>query len=392
MQQPATVPEFIWLQNLEVHDSGSTGIVVSGNTVTVEGCVSYSNTINGFDVTYTTANDINFTDCYAWDNATGFSIPTTTAQYVSYKGCNSHENSTDGFYTASSRIHYVGCFAWSNDDTGFAGALTSNEITYSSCLADSNQYWGFTCFTRSVYEGCIALNTTDTVQSRGGFVIWQNETDIILDGCISTDTQGTKTQDYGVYFDVSGGQDRVIITNCDLRGNNTASIFGAIGAGTRIFNNLLDGVSTISDEVATPEIWMEVMDPLTTLGQYPTVTMANGVTTYVYNQLQVPLEFQQTLTCQVVVVAVNAGNMRWQCDTDFGKICSGEDYLQHSDSVPATNTAMAQDNLECLEISGALTGLGAGDLVGVSFARIGGHVDDTVNASCYYMGIRFRYV
>ncbi len=81
------------------------------------------------------------------------------------------------------------------------------------------------------------------------------------------------------------------------------------------------------------------------------------------------------------------GNLRWSCSTDFGRICVGGPYDAHSDSVAETTTGVTGDDLECLDISGALTLLAADDVVGVGFHRHADDVLDTIGDNVYFLGV-----
>lgn len=128
------------------------------------------------------------------------------------------------------------------------------------------------------------------------------------------------------------------------------------------------------------------------VGDHAGQTMMDGVDTYIRRDIYIPVDFHTLVACHVIVVQGTAAapNMVWTCDTDWGQICVGEDYLEDSDSTGATS-AVPQDDLVCLDISAALTGIAAGDLVGVSFMRDGDAGGDTVGGNVYYLGIRLRY-
>jgi hypothetical protein len=120
--------------------------------------------------------------------------------------------------------------------------------------------------------------------------------------------------------------------------------------------------------------------------------LTDGITVTVYDQISVPMDYQELVTAHVIVVAGGAGNLRRSVDTNWGKMCSTEDYDAQTDAIAAGVVAVLASDVTCLDISAALTAIDVGDLVGVEFARIGGDGTDTVNADCYYLGIRVRYV
>lgn len=138
--------------------------------------------------------------------------------------------------------------------------------------------------------------------------------------------------------------------------------------------------------------WYPAPNPDASIGDHTGQTMADNVDTYIRNELYVPYDFHNLVACHIIVVQGTSAtpNMVWTCDTDWGQICVGEDYLANTDSAGATSQ-MLQDDLVCLSIVDALTGIAAEDLVGVSFMRDGDNIADTVGGPVFYLGIRLRY-
>ena len=84
--------------------------------------------------------------------------------------------------------------------------------------------------------------------------------------------------------------------------------------------------------------------------------------------------------------------MQWSTTTDWGKLCAGENYNDGSDAETDQTTAVAQNELVCIDVSASLTGIVAGDLVGFTFIRRASQAGDTINADAHYLGFRLRYV
>jgi len=144
-----------------------------------------------------------------------------------------------------------------------------------------------------------------------------------------------------------------------------------------------------------PFIFKEVTDADSNVGDHPALVLPDTVDTTMRFQVMAPLEFKELVTAQVIVIQTSTGgppNMQWSTTTDFGKLCAGENYNAHSDAETDQTTAVAQNNLVCIDVSGSLTGLAAGDLVGFTFIRRGTQAGDTINADAYYLGFRLRYV
>jgi len=138
--------------------------------------------------------------------------------------------------------------------------------------------------------------------------------------------------------------------------------------------------------------WYPAPNPDSNIGDHTGQVMADGTDTYIRNEVYIPYNFHNLVECHVIVVqgTTAAPNMVWTCDTDWGQICVAEDYLANSDSASGTTSVPIYD-LVCIDISGALTGIAAEDLVGVSFMRDGNNASDTVNGPVFYLGIRLRY-
>ncbi|GAG62648.1 unnamed protein product [marine sediment metagenome] len=125
------------------------------------------------------------------------------------------------------------------------------------------------------------------------------------------------------------------------------------------------------------------------------VILVDGEDTTIRFQLKVPKGFQDLVRAQVIVVQIATAaspNMQWSTTTDFGGICLDEAYNLHSDAETDQVTALTQNDLECVDISGSLDGIVAEDLVGITFIRRGGEAGDEVDADVYYLGARFHYV
>lgn len=157
-----------------------------------------------------------------------------------------------------------------------------------------------------------------------------------------------------------------------------------------------NGLGPINDGGAgtiLPLIFVEVPNPDSAIGQHRGTQMINGVDTVIGLEFYVPFEFQGLVTAQVVVLQTGdalSGNMVWTVATDAGLICAGN-YADDQDTGGATS-AITQNQLECLDVSAALTALAAGDLVGLEFTRDGDAVADTLAATAFVLGIRLRYV
>ena len=170
------------------------------------------------------------------------------------------------------------------------------------------------------------------------------------------------------------------------------------GTLNRVFRNILeDGQTKLFNDAGTDTILPElpfvfVSDPDGNIGTHPAVVLTDGVDITVRFQIHIPMEFQELVRAQVIIVPGGTGNLRRNASTNFFKICAGEVYNVHTDALAAGEVAVTINVGECLDISGALDGIALGDLIGVEFTREGSHANDTVNANCYFLGFRGQYV
>lgn len=138
------------------------------------------------------------------------------------------------------------------------------------------------------------------------------------------------------------------------------------------------------------EVFFEVTDPDTSVGQHPVVTLTDGITETIYHQIYVPHDFVAITSAYVIIVPAASGDMVASISSTWGKVGT-EDYNTHTDSIGLTTFAVVVNDLNTIDVTAALSGIAADDLVGISITRQGGHASDSVNANCYYLGIRLRY-
>jgi len=185
-----------------------------------------------------------------------------------------------------------------------------------------------------------------------------------------------ENDDYGIEISAESCNDNLVKNNY-FSGNVTGAFLDT-GTDTRVH-----------------ELFSMVIDPDTTLGTHPAVDLPDSADTPVRFQILVPLEFQETVTAHVIVAqtaTVGSPNMQWSTDVDFGKIGADEAYNIHTDAETDQVTAITQNDLELVDVSGSLTGLYGGDLVGFEFIRRATQAGDTINDAAYFLGFRLRYV
>jgi len=189
--------------------------------------------------------------------------------------------------------------------------------------------------------------------------------------------------------------------NVVIRKNTGANV----GARRRV--NFIEGANvtlTIVDDGPGDEIdvtiaaaggagtaWLDqffpASDPDNNKGTYASMLMPDDLDTVIRQTFLIPDDIAAIIRAAIVLIPDGGGNLRWTAVTNFGLICSNEDYQTHTDSIAATLTAVTQDEIECIDFSAALTGAVGGDLVGIEFTRTGSHGDDTVDADVHFIGI-----
>jgi hypothetical protein len=117
--------------------------------------------------------------------------------------------------------------------------------------------------------------------------------------------------------------------------------------------------------------------------------LVDNASTTVRQTFYLPANWINTWSTDVIVIPDADGDLRWGVDTNFGAVCT-EEYDAHTDTIALGQTAVQNDDIECLDITAALTGAAAGDLVGLTFVRDGADALDTVNDDVHYIGVILR--
>lgn len=140
---------------------------------------------------------------------------------------------------------------------------------------------------------------------------------------------------------------------------------------------------------ADQDIFYEAPNPDDYKGYYASMLLTDGVSTTIRQTFYLPANYLDTWSVDVIVIPDADGNLRWGVDTNFGAVCT-EEYDENTDTIALGQTAVQEDDIECLDITDALTGAAAGDLVGLTFVRGGGDALDTVDDEVHYIGVILR--
>ncbi len=193
------------------------------------------------------------------------------------------------------------------------------------------------------------------------------------DYCMIKDNYCLENDDYGVSIDNA---------NC---ANNTVM-------NNKLVGNVTGQINDVGTDTILPEVSVPVPNPSTNIGTHPAELLTDGLAVVSRFNLYIPTEYVELVRASIVLVAGGSGDLRREVVTNWGKVCSTEHYNAGSDAIAAGEVAVLADDMTCIDIAAALTGIAAQDLVGVEFTRHGNHANDTVNANCYLLGLRIQYV
>lgn len=135
------------------------------------------------------------------------------------------------------------------------------------------------------------------------------------------------------------------------------------------------------------EVFEAAMNPNGNKGDFPTKIFPDLVETSTRIVFYIQTEFTSVVSAYLLIISNATGNVRWSAATTWGEICNNEDYDTHTNNVAETTTGVTIDKIECLDISAALTGLAANDLVGLEFTRHADDILDTIGDSVHFLGV-----
>lgn len=168
---------------------------------------------------------------------------------------------------------------------------------------------------------------------------------------------------------IEGANVTITIADDPVNHEIDVTIAAAGGAGTGI------------DDVFFPH-----PDPNTNIGPYPALLLADSQNMTARQIFNIPNNYASLDTAVVVLIPAQTGNMRRAVTTNFAALCADEVYNTHPDSIAAGVVAVTINEVECIDILPALTGILGGDIVGIEFTRDAENVADTVT-DVYYLGI-----
>ena len=213
-----------------------------------------------------------------------------------------------------------------------------------------------------------------------------------------------------VRYTIQITRDLIIVTDEDGEDMVTVRKNSGADVGTEPRLNFIEGANitlTIVDDAVNSEIditiaaaggggtsWLNQffppMNPNDSYGTYNTMKMLDAEDTVIRETFLIPTAIVTIVQAVAIIIPKGAGNFRWQADTNFAATCSNEDYRTHTDTIAVGVTAVDADEVECIDISDALTLAVGDDIVGIEFLRTASNAADTVNADVHFVGILIK--
>ena len=126
-------------------------------------------------------------------------------------------------------------------------------------------------------------------------------------------------------------------------------------------------------------------------GDHNTLEFQDAVDASTNFNVHIPYDFRELTSAYIIVISLCTGGtvVRWSAQGSFG----GCDELHNTvtNAIAASNSTLAANTLECLDLSDAFIDVAAGDNVGITFTRVGSHIDDTLGATLHLVSFVLRY-
>lgn len=173
------------------------------------------------------------------------------------------------------------------------------------------------------------------------------------------------------------------------------NIIGGGGTGVIAVNDDANSevditITAVGGVGADQDIFYPAPNPNDYKTRYASMRLDDDASTIVRQTFYLPTNWDGTWGVDVIVIPDGGGNLRWGVDTLMGAVCANEQFDTHNGTVALGVTAVTLDEIECLDITGALATALASDLVGLEFLRDGANAGDTVDAKVHYIGVILR--
>lgn len=389
-----------WILNCKILDSDNTGItsVMDGGNVIenthIKDCfihAAYGIHLHNFII-----GEVEGNICYNCTTGDGISIfETSYENLVAENVCNT--NTTYGIWVLGPRNKLEGNYCMVNGSEGIYLSIPNAH----SCIIEGNYCYDNSQSAAGTFHG-IRIDTDNCLiianfcyspgdSQEDGIHLYDGAVDGLIVGNYCYDGMGS-----GIALEANNDDCSIVGNYCIANDDYGIEITAATCDRTLVKNNVLNGNVTgqILDNGADtrlPEIFESVKSCDAQIGDHCCVVLTDGISVTVWNQFLVPSEFQELVRAYIFVVPGGTGNMNRSVATDWGKICT-ENYNADGDAIAAGVVGVTANRIECIDISGALDGIAARDLIGVAYTRNGADANDTVNQDCYYLGMLLQYV
>jgi len=135
------------------------------------------------------------------------------------------------------------------------------------------------------------------------------------------------------------------------------------------------------------DIIIKPTNPPSNFGEHLSVRMVSGQSIIMRESAIIPSDFKKLTKADVLVGSVVSGTIKWNIQTNYAKIGS-ESYHNVSGSVSSGSTTIKMDVVEELSFMAAISGVDAGDKIGIKFTR---HSGDGLISDVHYLGMRMQY-
>lgn len=127
----------------------------------------------------------------------------------------------------------------------------------------------------------------------------------------------------------------------------------------------------------------------TAVGDFAARQIANtgAGTHFEYLQTAIPDHFDTLVSAELLMMATTSYTAEYDVNTDYFNPDSGEAYNNHSGAILSTTVALTANVPLFIDISGALTSLAAGDILGVKASNSTG----ANGGNWYILGLRIIY-
>ena len=258
------------LSNLVVKNSADNGMYITGDHVNVENCVLEANGDTGLQISAGGSNVL-VKNCTSFnniqpENADGFAAKLGVGENVVFDGCISYCNSDDGWdlYSKSGSqqnkypITLRNCIAFNNgfltdgtiepsgDRNGFKlgglGYSTANVVE--NCIAFGNGACGFTDNNNpglAVLKNCTGYKNAQTDTKKHNFSVYRATENLTMTNCLS----------YVLNADTNGGMDRFQGTSGSTTYNANATVINSVIGSANKYYKVANGKITNNTDAQT---------------------------------------------------------------------------------------------------------------------------------------------